>query len=106
MDTLTKAERSRVMGLVKSKNTKPEMIVRRLISSLGHRYRLHDGKLPGRPDFVFPAVRGVVFVHGCFWHRHKGCARCRTPKSRLEFWKTKLRANRSRDIKNERELGN
>ncbi|MBK8423015.1 MAG: DNA mismatch endonuclease Vsr [Elusimicrobia bacterium] len=104
MDTLTKAERSRVMGLVKSKNTKPERIVRRIVRSLGLRHRSHDRRLPGKPDLVFPETRRVIFVHGCFWHKHKGCAGNRVPKSRVAFWKNKLNSNRSRDRLNLREL--
>ena len=104
MDTVTKVERSRIMGLVKSKNTKPELIVRRMARRMGLRFRLHDPNLPGKPDLVFPEGRRVVFVHGCFWHRHKGCPGNRVPKSRVEFWKTKLNANRTRDRKNIREL--
>ncbi|MGQ0644124.1 MAG: very short patch repair endonuclease [Elusimicrobiota bacterium] len=104
MDTLTKAERSRIMSLVKAKNTKPEIIVRRIVSAMGLRYRLHSGKLPGRPDLVFSRARRVIFVHGCFWHRHIGCARCRMPKSRRHFWKPKLLRNRLRDEANRKEL--
>lgn len=96
------------MGRVHNKDTKPEMHVRRLVHSLGYRYRLHYGELPGRPDIVFPEKRKAIFVHGCFWHRHEGCSRCRMPKSRLEFWGPKLEKNRLRDLKNLaklRELG-
>ena len=104
MDTLTPAERSERMSRVRNKDTKPEWIVRRLVHRLGFRYRLHSGRLPGRPDLVFPSKHKAIFVHGCFWHRHPGCRNCRTPKSRLGFWKPKLRANRVRDLKNERAL--
>jgi DNA mismatch endonuclease (patch repair protein) len=97
MDTLTRAERSARMALVKCKDTKPEVAVRRLVHSLGYRYRLHSGKLPGRPDMVFQSRRKIIFVHGCFWHRHKGCPNTRLPKSRLSFWKPKLEANHLRD---------
>ncbi len=96
------------MGRVRNKDTKPEMRVRRLVHSLGYRYRLHYGKLPGRPDLVFPGRKKVIFVHGCYWHRHEGCARCRWPKSKLDFWVPKLEKNRLRDIENQvklRELG-
>lgn len=92
------------MGRVRNKDTKPEMHVRRLIHSLGYRYRLHSGKLPGRPDIVFPSRKKVIFVHGCFWHRHEGCARCRLPKSKLDFWVPKLKKNRLRDIENQAKL--
>lgn len=108
MDTLTKAERSERMARVRGKDTKPEWIVRRLVHSLGFRYRLHHKKLPGHPDLTFASRRKVLFVHGCFWHRHEGCSLARMPKSRLKFWGDKLEANRRRDIHNEaklRELG-
>ncbi len=103
-DTLSSAERSERMSRVRNKDTKPEMRVRRLIHSLGYRYRLHHGGLPGKPDLVFPERRKVIFVHGCFWHRHEGCSRCRMPKSRQEFWALKLEKNRLRDIQNQAKL--
>jgi DNA mismatch endonuclease (patch repair protein) len=90
------------MSLVKCKDTKLEMVVRRLVYRLGFRYRLHVGNLPGKPDLVFVGLRKVIFVHGCFWHRHQGCGR--VPKSRLEFWKPKLEQNRRRDLKNQQRL--
>ena len=83
MDTLTPAERSERMGRVKGRDTKPELKVRRLVHAMGQRYRLQVGHLPGRPDMVFGPRRKVVFVHGCFWHRHPGCKLTRMPKSRL-----------------------
>ena len=83
------------MSLVRSKNTGPELAVRRLVHSLGYRYRLHRRDLPGVPDLVFPARRAVIFVHGCFWHRHANCGR--VPKSRLSYWLPKLNRNRTRD---------
>lgn len=104
VDTLTPAERSRVMRRVRSKDTKPEMLVRRLTHGLGYRYRLHDKRLPGCPDLVFRGRRKVIFVHGCFWHRHRNCALARLPKSRRDFWTPKLNANRRRDERNLREL--
>lgn len=85
------------MSRVRSKDTGPELRVRRLTHLSGFRYRLHDAKLPGKPDLVFASRKKVVFVHGCFWHRHPGCKLARLPKSRLEFWKPKLEANRRRD---------
>lgn len=97
MDSLTKTERSLRMSLVKNRDTKPEMVVRRLVFSLGYRYRLHAPDIPGRPDLVFRRTRKLIFVHGCFWHRHSGCPRCRMPKSRIEFWRAKLNGNRKRD---------
>jgi len=104
MDTLTPEQRSERMSRVRNKDTKPELEVRRLVHSLGYRYRLHSGKLPGHPDLVFGTRRKVIFVHGCFWHRHEGCPQCRTPKSRLLFWKPKLNANRERDFANQEKL--
>lgn len=104
MDTLSPKDRSDQMRLVRSKNTKPEMAVRRLAHALGYRYRLHAKSLPGRPDLVFGKRRKVIFVHGCFWHRHEGCARCRTPKSRVEYWSLKLDRNQRRDAENQRRL--
>jgi DNA mismatch endonuclease (patch repair protein) len=107
-DTVDKETRSRIMGRVRGKDTVPEMLVRRLVFSLGYRYRLHDPRLPGKPDLVFAGRRKVIFVHGCFWHRHDGCALARLPKSRTEFWTRKLGGNKERDIKNQtalRELG-
>ncbi len=104
LDPLTPDERSRRMSLVRSKDTKPEMRVRRLTHALGYRYRLHRRDLPGNPDMVFPSRKKIIFVHGCFWHRHRGCPRCRLPKTRVGFWKTKLEKNKARDIKNRREL--
>lgn len=85
------------MALVHSRDTKPEMRVRRALHAAGLRYRLHDRRLPGSPDLVFPSRRVVLFVHGCFWHRHAGCPAARLPKSRLDFWEPKLAANVLRD---------
>jgi DNA mismatch endonuclease (patch repair protein) len=89
--------RSDIMRSVKSRDTKPEMVVRRFIHSLGYRFRLHRKSLPGSPDLVFPRLKKVVFVHGCFWHGHK-CARGdRTPKNNREYWISKIAKNRERD---------
>lgn len=87
------------MSRVRHKNTKPELVVRRLVHKLGYRFRLHRKDLPGTPDLVFKRLGKIVFVHGCFWHRHSkaGCPYARLPKSRLEFWLPKLNANRVRD---------
>lgn len=104
MDSISSNERSRIMSLVKGKNTRPEMVVRRLVHGLGFRYRLHDTKLPGKPDLVFSRKRKIIFVHGCFWHRHKDCALARIPKSNQEFWLAKLEGNRLRDEINIRKL--
>jgi DNA mismatch endonuclease (patch repair protein) len=105
-DTLSRDERSIRMALVRAKNTKPEMKVRSLVYGAGFRYRLHVSVLPGRPDLVFASRRKVIFVHGCFWHRHraKGCRLGRLPKSRIDFWLPKLEGNRQRDIRNARKL--
>lgn len=88
------------MSRVRAKDTKPEMTVRRMLHAAGYRYRLHARDLPGRPDLVFPARRKVVFINGCFWHRHRDCALARLPKSRTEFWTEKLERNRERDERN------
>lgn len=105
MDTLTTAARSERMSRVRSKDTKPEMIVRSLVHRLGYRYRLHDRSLPGNPDLVFPSRGKIIFVHGCFWHRHGiRCEYTRWPKSRLDFWRPKLDRNHQRDKVVKREL--
>lgn len=85
------------MSRVRSKDTGPEMTVRRALWAAGLRYRLHDKRLPGRPDIVFPSRRIVVLVHGCFWHGHEGCPRHRIPKSRVEWWTAKIARNKERD---------
>jgi len=97
MDRLSAEARSRNMARIGGKNTKPELHVRRLLHGLGYRYRLHVRGLPGRPDIVFPARRKVIFVHGCFWHRHEGCRYSYHPKSRPEFWNAKFARNVQRD---------
>ena len=85
------------MARVGAKDTKPEMIVRRMAHALGYRFRLHRKDLPGRPDLVFPSRRMVIFVHGCFWHRHPGCRLASMPKTRSSFWRAKFDANIHRD---------
>ena len=97
MDTVSKKKRSEIMSRVKCKNTRPEMLVRRMIHGMGYRYRLHASDLPGKPDIVFRNRKKVIFVHGCFWHRHKNCKYSRLPKSRVTYWTEKLDKNRSRD---------
>jgi len=94
------------MARVLSKNMRPELIVRKLVFALGYRYRLHARELPGCPDLVFRPRRKVIFVHGCFWHRHPNptCVLARLPKSRLDFWLPKLEGNRERDEKNNKAL--
>jgi len=103
-DTMSPKERSRRMGLVRSVDTKPEMALRRLVHGMGYRYRLHCGDLPGKPDLVFRSRDAVIFVHGCFWHRHEGCPLTRLPKTRVDFWTAKLEGNRKRDIREIAEL--
>ena len=104
MDTVDKQTRSRIMARVRNKDTRPEMVVRRLVYALGYRYRLHDPRLPGKPDLVFWGRRKAIFVHGCFWHRHEGCPLARLPKSKQDFWIPKLSANKERDQRNLAEL--
>ena len=103
LDKITQKERSKIMSKVKSENTSPEMVVRKLIFSLGYRYRLHDKNLPGKPDLVFPGRKKVIFVHGCFWHMHD-CKRGKPPESNKDFWLPKLHHNKMRDADNIREL--
>ncbi len=91
------------MSLVKSKNTAPELTLRRLLHRAGYRYRLHVSSLPGRPDLVFPARKKVIFVSGCFWHMHD-CGRCRIPQSNRPYWLAKLRRNRDRDLQHRNDL--
>ncbi|ACL61787.1 very short patch repair endonuclease [Methylobacterium nodulans] len=104
VDRLTPEARSRLMAAVKGKNTTPELKVRKLAHSLGFRFRLHRRDLPGMPDLVFPTRRKVVFVHGCFWHRHPGCRKASTPSSHGDFWQAKFSRNVDRDARNERQL--
>jgi DNA mismatch endonuclease Vsr len=104
MDTLSPAQRSARMALIRSKDTKPEMLIRRVLHGLGYRYRLHRRDLPGAPDLVFPARRMVLFVHGCFWHGHEGCKIAHQPESRPAFWAEKFDRNKARDLRNEEAL--
>lgn len=90
-------ERSAMMAKIKARDTRPELVVRRWLHRAGYRFRLHRGDLPGRPDIVLPRHRTAVFVHGCFWHRHPGCARASTPHTRQEFWLSKFSRNVARD---------
>ena len=89
-----------MMARVRSKDTKPEMAVRRLLHGMGYRYRLHRSNLPGRPDIVFPSKRKVVFVNGCFWHQHAGCKGSHIPSTNREYWLGKLHRNQTRDNEN------
>ena len=101
-DPLTPAQRSERMSRVRHKDTVPELIVRRIVHRLGYRYRLHGPDLPGKPDLVFRGRKAVIFVHGCFWHRHSkpNCKLARLPKSKTDFWQEKLGANAARDARN------
>jgi len=99
-------KRSRNMSAIKSKNTKPEIAVRKLLHSMGYRFRLHRKDLPGSPDIVLPKYKTVIFVHGCFWHRHENCKYASNPKTRKEFWENKFKANVKRDKNNFKELKN
>lgn len=97
VDRLTKERRSALMARVRSRNTGPELLVRSISYGLGYRHRLHRRDLPGTPDLVFPKLRCVIFVHGCFWHRHARCRKASMPKSRIEFWRQKFEKNKRRD---------
>lgn len=99
MDIVSPEQRSRMMAAVRSKDTKPELFLRRALHALGYRYRLHRRDLPGTPDLSFPSRRAVIFVNGCFWHGHN-CPAARLPKTRTGFWREKIEANRSRDAGN------
>ena len=92
------------MGRIRGKDTAPELVVRKILHGMGCRFRLHRKGLPGRPDVVLPKYRTVVFVHGCFWHRHRGCRNCTTPRNRGAWWLAKLNGNAARDRLNARAL--
>ena len=104
VDTLTPAQRSKQMALVRDRDTHPELIVRRLVHANGYRYRLYVRTLPGCPDLILPRHRKIIFVHGCFWHQHSCKRGRRTPKSNTDYWLDKLGRNRSRDAKHRRAL--
>ncbi|MEL7113108.1 MAG: DNA mismatch endonuclease Vsr [Pseudomonadota bacterium] len=104
MDKLTPTRRSALMARVRGKDTKPEMAVRRAAHAMGLRFRLHRRHLPGRPDLVLPKHGLIIFVHGCFWHRHADCPKASMPKSRQEFWHGKFERNQMRDRENEQRL--
>ena len=99
-------QRSRNMSAIKSKNTKPEIAVRKMLHALGYRFRLHRKDLPGSPDIVLPKYKTVIFVHGCFWHRHENCKYASTPKTRKEFWNKKFTTNIERDIQIQEKIKN
>lgn len=100
MDRLTESRRSENMRLIRAKDTRPEMIVRRIVHRMGYRFRLHRKDLPGKPDLVFPRLHKAIFVHGCFWHQHQECREGRVPTSRIEYWGPKLESNQARDRRN------
>lgn len=103
VDNLSSPERSALMSRVRGKNTKPELVVRKLLHSMGYRFRLHGRDLPGTPDIVLPKRRTIIFVHGCYWHGHN-CSAGRLPKTRVDFWSRKITANRARDVRAVRAL--
>ncbi len=103
-DVHSPATRSYNMSQIKGKDTKPEILVRHYLHAHGMRYRLHDRNLPGKPDIVLPKYRTVVFVHGCFWHRHEGCRYFVVPKTRTEFWLNKIGRNVANDERQQNEL--
>ena len=98
-DVFSKEKRSWIMSQIKGKNTKPELIVRKILHRSGYRYCLHAKKLPGKPDIVLPKYHKIIFVHGCFWHGHKCRAGRNTPKSKKKYWHEKLNKNKIRDKK-------
>lgn len=100
MDHLSTAKRSWNMSRIKSKNTKPELVVRSMLHRRGFRFSLHRKDLPGKPDIVLPKYNTVVFVHGCFWHGHKNCKHFSLPKTRRRWWTSKINSNRDRDRRN------
>lgn len=104
VDSVSPALRSEIMSRVRGKNTRPEMLVRKMLHKAGFRYRIHVRDLPGKPDLVFPGRKKIIFIHGCFWHMHEGCPFARAPKSRVEFWRAKLEGNKARDQRTLAEL--
>ncbi|WP_429910803.1 very short patch repair endonuclease [Glycocaulis sp.] len=100
MDIFDRQKRSEIMSRIRGKNTKPELRVRSCLHTAGLRYVLHDKRLPGRPDIVFPSRRIAIFVHGCFWHGHEGCKKAKLPETRSDFWQAKIESNRERDTRN------
>ena len=104
MDGLTAEQRSKIMASIHSKNTKPEMMVRRYLFACGFRYRVNYRRLPGTPDIVLRKYRTCIFVNGCFWHGHEGCDKYRLPKTNVEFWRHKIERNKQRDIEVQHQL--
>lgn len=99
-DIVDPETRSRMMSGIRGKNTRPELALRRALHARGFRYRLHDKRLPGKPDLILPRFRAAIYVHGCFWHRHEGCKYATSPATRPEFWQAKFRENVERDQRN------
>ena len=99
-DVVTEEKRSWIMSRIKGKNTQPEILVRKFLHKTGYRFRIHRKDLPGKPDIVLPKYKVVIFVHGCFWHRHENCKYSSIPKTHTEFWEEKFRRNIERDQKN------
>ena len=104
VDKFSKRKRSEIMSHIKSKNTKPEITVRKIIYSLGYRYRLHRKDLPGKPDLAFIKKKKVIFINGCFWHGHSGCKKSALPDTNYEFWNDKIKKNVNRDTLNYKRL--
>jgi DNA mismatch endonuclease (patch repair protein) len=104
MDIWSKEKRSECMSKIRSKNTKPELALRKALFARGFRYRVNDTKLPGKPDIVLPKYKTVIFSHGCFWHRHEGCKYAYTPKTNTKFWVDKITSNSKRDKVNLQKL--
>lgn len=99
VDIVSKEQRSQMMSGIRAKNTKPELVIRKNLFAEGFRYKLHDQKLPGKPDLVFPKFKTVIFINGCFWHGHD-CDLFRMPSTNRDFWEIKINANKSNDLKN------
>lgn len=104
VDIFSKAERSRIMGLIKGKDTAPEILIRKYLFSRGFRFRVNDTRYPGKPDIILPKYKTAIFVHGCFWHGHPDCKWANLPKTNTDFWAEKISKNISRDNKNKEEL--
>jgi DNA mismatch endonuclease, patch repair protein len=104
VDIVDRVTRSRMMSGIRNRNTRPEVMVRKFLHKEGLRFRIHVSDLPGRPDIVLPKYRAALFVHGCFWHRHKNCKFCYMPKSRRAFWENKFRLNVERDRRNVQQI--
>jgi len=103
-DVHSKEIRSYNMSRIRSKDTKPEMLVRKFLFSKGFRYRIHDKKLPGKPDVVLPKYKTIIFVHGCFWHGHDNCSKFTIPKTKTDWWTHKIELNKINDLKYQKSL--